>query len=133
MAAPSRFTRRQSPPRKLHSPRDQPSCPGGSERSFSARQRIVDAAVTPGASVAGVARATGVNANLLFKWIRRSREGWQDRRCGAGDGARAATSSSREASETPKFVPIRLVADLTDRCPASLRSSLAYDFEQIVW
>jgi len=75
------------------------------------RQRIVDAALTPDASVAGVARANGVNANLVFKWIRRSREGWPDRRCGAGNGPPAATSSSREASETPRFVPIRLVAE----------------------
>ncbi len=75
------------------------------------RQRIVDAALRPGASVAGVARANGVKANLVFKWIRRSREGWPDRRCGAGNGAPAATSSSREASETPRFVPIRLVAE----------------------
>ena len=89
---------------------------GGARRkrrswSVAERQRIVDAALTPGASVAGVARANGVNANLVFKWIRRSREGWPDRRCGAGDGAPAATSSSREASETPRFVPIRLVAE----------------------
>ena len=32
--------------------------------SVAERQRIVGAAVTPGASVAGVARANGVNANL---------------------------------------------------------------------
>jgi transposase-like protein len=31
------------------------------------RQRIVDAALTPGTSVAGVARTNGVNANLAFK------------------------------------------------------------------
>jgi len=79
--------------------------------SVAERKRIVDAAQTPGASVAGVARANGVNANLVFRWIRRSRQGWPDRRCGAGDGAPAATSSSREASETPRFVPIRLVAE----------------------
>ena len=88
---------------------------GGARRkrrswSVAERQRIVDAAVTPGGSVAGVARTNGVNANLVFKWIRRSREGWPDRRCGAGD-APAATSSSREARETPRFVPIRLVAE----------------------
>ena len=88
---------------------------GGARRkrrswSVAERQRIVGVALTPGASVAGVARANGVNANLVFKWIRRSREGWPDRRCGAGD-APAATSSSREASETPRFVPIRLVAE----------------------
>ena len=89
---------------------------GGARRkrrswNVAERQRIVDAALTPGASVAGVARANGVNANLVFKWIRRSREGWLDRRCGAGNGAPAATSSSREASQTPRFVPIRLAAE----------------------
>src|SRR5271157_4940060 len=73
---------------------------GGARRkrrswSVAERQRIVEAALAPGASVAGVARANGVNANLVFKWIGRSREGWPDRRCGAGNGARAATSSSR--------------------------------------
>jgi transposase len=88
---------------------------GGARRkrrfwSVAERQRIVEAALTPGASVARVARANGVNANLVFKWIGRSREGWPDRRCGAGNRAPAATSSSREASETPRFVPIRLVA-----------------------
>jgi transposase len=89
---------------------------GGARRNrrswgVAERQRIVDAALRPGASVAGVARTNGVNANLVFKWIRRSREGWPDRRCGAGNGAPAATSSSREASEAPRFVPIRLVAE----------------------
>ena len=64
---------------------------GGARRkrrswSVAERQRIVDAALRPGASVAGVARANGVNANLVFKWIGRSREGWPDRRRGAGDG-----------------------------------------------
>ena len=87
---------------------------GGARRkrrswSVAERQRIVDAALTPGELVADVARANGVNANLVFKWIRRSRQGRPDRRSGAGDGAPAATSSSREASETPRFVPIRLV------------------------
>ena len=36
-------------------------------RSVAERQRIVEAALAPGASVAGVARANGVNANLVFK------------------------------------------------------------------
>ena len=78
--------------------------------SVAERQRI-EAAVTPGASVAGAARANGVNAHLVFKWIGRSGEGWPDRHCGAGNRAPAATSSSWEASETPRFVPIRLVAE----------------------
>ncbi|HYX66901.1 MAG TPA: transposase [Burkholderiales bacterium] len=76
-------------------------------RSWSSaeRQRIVEAALAPGASVAGVARANGVNANLVFKWIGRSREGWRHRRCGAG---KRALRLSR-ADEAPSFVAVHLV------------------------
>jgi transposase len=49
-------------------------------RSLDERKRIVEEALAPGASVAAVARRHGLNANLVFKWIRRSREGWRDRR-----------------------------------------------------
>ena len=48
--------------------------------SLEERQRIVGEALAPGASVAAVARRHGLNANLVFKWIRRAREGWLDRR-----------------------------------------------------
>jgi transposase len=86
------------------------SGPRAKRRSWSMaeRRRIVEAALAPGASVAAVARANGVNANLVFKWIRRSREGWRDRRGGAGK--RASAASSPKASESPTFVPVRLVA-----------------------
>jgi transposase len=80
------------------------------------RQRIVEAALAPGASVAAVARAHDVNANLVFKWIRRSREGWRDRRCGAG---KRALRLSPRADEAPPFVPVRLVAPE----PAALRDA----------
>jgi transposase len=49
-------------------------------RSVDERKRIVEEALAPGVSVAAVARRHGLNANLIFKWIRRSREGWRDRR-----------------------------------------------------
>jgi transposase len=49
-------------------------------RSLEERKRIVGEALSPGVSVAAVARRHGLNANLVFKWIRRSREGWLDRR-----------------------------------------------------
>lgn len=70
------------------------------------RQRIVDAALAPSASVAEVARLNGLNANLVFKWIRRSREGWLDRRRGprAGLQERAAVI----VDETPAFVPVQI-------------------------
>jgi transposase len=44
-------------------------------RSLDERKRIVEEALAPGVSVAAVARRHGLNANLVFKWIRRSREG----------------------------------------------------------
>ncbi len=78
--------------------------PRAKRRSWSTaeRQRIVEAALAPGASVAGVARAHDVNANLVFKWIRRSREGWRDRR--------RALRRSPGADAAPSFIPIRLIA-----------------------
>jgi transposase len=49
-------------------------------RSLDERKKIVEEALAPGVSVAAVARRHGLNANLIFKWIRRSREGWRDQR-----------------------------------------------------
>ncbi len=69
--------------------------------SMAERQRIVEAALAPGASVAAVSRVHDVNANLVFKWIRRSREGWRDRR---------ALRRSPGADAAPSFVPVRLTA-----------------------
>ena len=53
---------------------------GRRTKSLEERKRIVVEALVPGASFAAVARRHGLNANLVFKWIRRSREGWRDRR-----------------------------------------------------
>lgn len=49
-------------------------------RSLEEKQRIVAEALTEGASVARVARAHGVNANLVFNWCRRYRAGQLGRR-----------------------------------------------------
>lgn len=77
----------------------------GGRRSWSLaeRQAIVAEAVGPDASVALTARRHGVNANLVFKWIRRSREGWLDRRCGP-------RAPRVEIKARPSFVPIEIVA-----------------------
>jgi transposase len=82
---------------------------GAARRSWSLeeRQRIVDEAVAPGASVAAVARRHGVNANLVFKWIGRAREGWLDRRRAPAKKADAATRAQDAAAAT--FVPVKLV------------------------
>lgn len=44
-------------------------------RTVEEKRRIVEAALEPGASVARVARAHGVNANQLFGWRRLYLEG----------------------------------------------------------
>ena len=64
--------------------------------SLEARQRIVAEALAPGASVAAVARRHDLNANLIFKWLRRSREGWLDRR----------RAPAKETTAEQTFVPV---------------------------
>ena len=49
-------------------------------RSLEEKQRIVEEALAEGASVARVARAHGVNANLVFNWCRLYRAGRLRRR-----------------------------------------------------
>ncbi len=76
-------------------------------RSLDERKRIVEEALAAGASVAAVARRHGLNANLIFKWIRRSREGWLDRRREPAK-AKAVASAAPEAMG-PTFVPVKLL------------------------
>ena len=77
-------------------------------RSLEERKRIVVEALAPGASVAAVARRHGLNANLVFKWIRRSREGWRDRRREpANEKPVVASPPERDG---PAFVPVKLLA-----------------------
>ncbi len=48
-----------------------------------------------------------MNANLVFKWIRRAREGWLDRRRAPAKLADAAAVAQDGAA--PAFVPVKLV------------------------
>ena len=75
--------------------------------STQERQRIVEAALAPGASGAEVARVNDLNANLVFKWIRRSREGWRDRRLGPRRGSQG--SAAMGIDESPAFIPVRIL------------------------
>ena len=76
-------------------------------RSLDERKRIVEEALAPGASVAAVARRHGLNANLIFKWIRRSREGWRDRR---REPAKAQPNAiAAPEARGPAFVPVKLL------------------------
>jgi transposase len=70
-------------------------------RSLEEKQRIVGEALAEGASVARVARAHGVNANLVFNWCRLYRAGRLGRR--------------REA----KLLPVRVGVESSTPPPAS--------------
>ena len=76
-------------------------------RSLDERKRIVEEALAPGASVAAVARRHGLNANLIFKWIRRSREGWLDRR--REPASRKSAASTAPEANAAAFIPVKLL------------------------
>lgn len=80
--------------------------------SIEERRRIVDEALSAGASVARVARRHGLNANLVFKWIGRSREGWLDRRRGPRKGGPGVTLLADDAA--PAFVPVQILEARSD-------------------
>jgi transposase len=84
-------------------------------RSLDERKRIVEEALASGASVAAVARRHGLNANLIFKWIRRSREGWRERRRGAAKEKPGAARSPDTIA--PAFVPVKQPDGLVDLRP----------------
>ena len=70
-------------------------------RSVEEKQRIVGEALAEGASVARVARAHGVNANLVFNWCRLYRAGRLGRRSEAKLlPVRVAAESSTPATAT---------------------------------
>jgi transposase len=71
-------------------------------RSLEEKRRIVQEALVEGASVAQVARAHGLNANLLFNWCRLYRAG----RLGLREQA--------------KLLPVRVSAESCRALPVSL-------------
>src|ERR1700689_1604381 len=80
-------------------------------RSFDERKRIVEEALAPGVSVAAVARRPGLNANLVFKWIRGSREGGGEL---AKDKPVVVSPPERDG---PAFVPVKLLELDTPSAP----------------
>ncbi|MFE0759408.1 transposase [Inquilinus sp. NPDC058860] len=81
--------------------------------SVEQKQRIIEATLVPGASVAEVARQHEVNANLVFKWLRQ-----------AGRGRGVAKRTGREgddASVVPmQFVPLGVFGGSEGTAAASL-------------
>jgi transposase len=83
-------------------------------RTEEFRRRVVAEALEPEASVAEVARRNGLNANLVFKWIRRAREGWPDKR-------HRNDAAQKVRAEPVAFAQITLVAESAPqlRAPAA--------------
>ncbi|MBV8072676.1 MAG: transposase [Acidobacteriaceae bacterium] len=72
-------------------------------RSVSEKRQIVQLTMEPGASVAEVARAHGVNANQVFKWRRAFDRGELVESCSAL--IPVTMSSASEASDEPEEAP----------------------------
>lgn len=79
-------------------------------RTEAFRRRVVAEALAPEASVAEVARRNGLNANLVFKWIRRAREGWPDKR-------RRDDAAQRLGTEPVAFAQVTLVDERAPPLP----------------
>ena len=71
-------------------------------RSLELKRQVVEESFAPGASVARVARAHGVNANQLFTWRRQYRQGLLKAAHGATPGLLAVrvTKAESEWSDT---------------------------------
>ena len=78
-------------------------------RTVEEKRRIVEEALQPGASVARVARAHGVNANQLFGWRRLYQQGRLEAKVGALPGLLAVRVNSATVTEAerPTGTPIR--------------------------
>jgi len=77
-----------------------PESPKRRRRSILERRRIVEETLAPGASVARVARAHGVNANQVFSWRRL----YQRRMLGGNTGTTALVPVT--VSDPPPGVPL---------------------------
>lgn len=93
----------------LEAARATPDAMGGkrSRRSWSAeeKQRIVEEAVVPGASVAQIARRYGVNANLVFTW-RRAAQAYSPAAGLSASAGRPQHPPSLPANGACAFIPI---------------------------
>ena len=80
-------------------------------RRWTTEQKLalVEEAMRPGSSVAGVADRHGLSRSLLFEWRRQAREGTMP----------GLVRTAPEAS--PTLVPVRVVEDPRPQAPASSR------------
>ena len=78
-----------------------------------AKRELIEACLQPGVSVAGLALAHGVNANLLRKWISRHQHGSGHRRLTSAVVAKAPAA----------FIPV-VASGVAERIECRLRATL---------
>jgi transposase len=95
---------------------------GGSKRSRRTwspeeKQRIVEEAIRPGASVAEIARRHGLNANLVFAWRRMLRPTTAKAAHLASCVPSARPDAAPSIANGPEFVPIGVFTRAADNGP----------------
>ena len=69
------------------------------------KRQLVEQTFAPGASVALIARRSGINANLLFKWRRQYRKG------AYGVPLLGDHDAATSVNMTPSLLPVSVIAD----------------------
>jgi transposase len=81
------------------------------------KRRLAEQSFEPGASVALIARANEVNANLLFKWRRQYLQG------AYGIPSRPNPTISDPARKSAPLLPVSIVADTAKSTPVTVRDA----------
>jgi transposase len=81
------------------------------------KRRLAEQSVEPGASVALIARANEVNANLLFKWRRQYLQG------AYGIPSHTNPTISDPARKSAPLLPVSIVADTAKSTPVTVRDA----------
>ncbi|HWS97285.1 MAG TPA: transposase [Candidatus Methylomirabilis sp.] len=98
-------------------------------RSIAEKRRIVELAMLPGASVAGVARQHGVNANMVHYWRKLYRQGRLGEK--KGDSIRLLPVSVSESAVDP-FVQTRSKScSASTVMPATTAGVIYLEFSQV--
>ena len=84
------------------------------KRTYSAdtKAELLAACRAPGASIAAVASAHGMNANVLHRWLKESSQSRAPIGSGAGTGATAATAATAAdiaGQRVPSFIALPLL------------------------
>jgi transposase len=97
------------------------------------KRRVLEACTAPGASVAEIAMAHGLNANLVHKWRQQARGG--ERRAAAATFVPVAVTAAQVVSEPAQFVDVELQRGLVSvrvRWPMSAAASCAAWLREIL-